>query len=161
MQVILINNLISSQTIYSSRFSKVKKWYVKIWCGVWLSLWEIWVSRSSQRTENTRKVSPSASPLRVGLPQRYQPSLKLCQANIWLSLSPPMFAVNIQPGVRSELLDRVLKRGESLWSVTVISLLIFNLNSLQFGCNTEPECAQPRTPQSNSSVWEKTESSSM
>ena len=95
---------------------------------------------------------------RVGLLERYQTSLKL---RAWESESPGMFVVNIQPSVRSELLDRVLKRGESLSSVTLISLLIFNLNSLQFGCNTEAECSQPRTPQSNSSVWEKTESSSM
>ena len=138
---------------YSSRFSR-KNDTSKYGAGVVISVGNQGVQLCSSQSENTRKVSPSPSPYLASLTiiigswvelqerERYHPSLQLCPPGQHLA----------ELSVRSELLDRVLKRGESLSSVTLISLLIFNLNSLQFGCNTEAECSQPRTPQSYSSV---------
>ena len=151
--------------IYSLRFSK-KNWYVKIWCGVWLSLWEIRVSSSSQWVSPSPCSQSSNYWVQGGAPTEREREREgeIHLAERWL-VGAAMFVVNIQSSPASDQSCwTVASRGErvcQVWLWLVCSLLIFNLNSLQFGCNTEAKCSQPRTPQSYSSVWEKTESSSM
>ena len=158
--------------IYSTRFSK-KKWFVKIWCGVWLSLWEIRVSRSSQ----SEKVSPCVTLQSVyqllGLGWSWSSNIERereteipSQTNIWLSGECwAMFVINIQSSPASDQSCwTVASRGErvcQVWLWLVCWYLTWTVSSLVVIPRQGVHCSQPRTPQSYSSVWEKTESSSM